>query len=62
MIHPGMDCYSGTSGLELHPLFETGYILAVLCMLSEAGIAPRAGRELCEALLAATIVTEPLFG
>ena len=62
VIHPGMDCYSGTSGLELHPLFETGYILAVLCMLSEAGIAPRAGRELCEALLAATIVTEPLFG
>ena len=61
VIHPGMDGYSGTSGLELYPLFETGYLLTVLCLLNEAGISPSAGVDLCEALLAASVVKEPMW-
>ena len=61
VIHPGMDCYSRSGSQELHPLFETAYILAVLCLLSEAGIPSSAGREMCEALSAAGVVEEPMF-
>ena len=61
VIHPGMDCYSKSGGQELHPLFETGYMLAVLCLLREAGIPSSAGRDMCKALSAAGVVEEPLY-
>ncbi len=61
VIHPGMDCYSKSGSRELHPLFETGYILSVLCLLREAGIPSSAGRKMCEALSAAGVVDEPLY-
>lgn len=61
VIHPGMDCYSKSGSQELRPLFETGYILAVLCLLREAGIPSAAGREMCKVLSAAGVVEEPLY-
>lgn len=61
VIHPGMDCYSKSGSRELHPLFETGYVLAVLCLLRAAGIPSSAAREMCEALVANGVVDEPMF-
>ena len=50
VIHPGLDCYSRSGELKLRPLFEKGYVLAVMCLLHEAGIASGAGRAMCETL------------
>ncbi len=61
VIHPGLDCYSRSGELELRPLFEKGYVLAVMCLLHEVGIASDAGRAMCETL-ARSPSAEPLAG
>ena len=54
VIHPGHDWHSRSGVRELRPLFETGDVLAVTCLLHEAGIVSGAGRAMCEARRAIT--------
>lgn len=59
VIHPGVDSYSGSGEADLPRLFETGYALAVMWLLHEAGIGSGAGRAACDVLAGAPNAKPP---
>lgn len=59
VIHPGVDSYSQSGEPELRPLFETGYALAVLCLLDGVGIASAAGRAFGGSILKSPATKPP---
>ena len=59
VIHPGVETHRDAQRGQLYPLFESGYLLAVLCLFSEAGISDAAGREMCTQLVKYVQAVEP---